>query len=204
MGDLATEAIATTTTTTTTEAATEAQAEAEAPPHTTEQGGSAPSKLIRRTCYLLPPQTCVNDSGKGLQKALEVLGLPQTTPFLALVDDVALPVGTLRFKAKGSSGGHNGLKDLEALFTDKYHRLKIGIGGERRIDHVVGNFLEEERQHFERIFAKAVEAVDVWTSLGPENVEKVMSVVNQVGFSKVEATGDEVPDALKVLGGGSS
>ena len=81
-----------------------------------------------RPVLLLAPQGPINDSGKSLQAALAALG-HESAAFLVVVDDCSLPAGTIRLRAKGSCGGHNGLRDVEAAYGQDYHRLKLGVGG---------------------------------------------------------------------------
>lgn len=145
-------------------------------------GGSRPH-------LLLPPQGHINASGAALRAALKGLGVEDAS-VLVVVDDIALPLGVLRMKAKGSSGGHNGLKDIEREYGQEYHRLKLGIGGSRSKAHVVGDFTPEEQQLLQAVVARAAEAVQVWFKLGPEEIEQVLAKVNAPAFCKVVAPPD--------------
>jgi len=149
-------------------------------------------KFEARTCILLPPQGVINDSGAALRAALDSIG-EELIP-LIVVDDCALPLGTVRLRQKGSSGGHNGLKNIESIFGHKYHRLKIGIGGERSKDHVVGEFSSQEQPLAEASIKRAAEAAKLWLSLGPEQVETVLAKVNSPAFRSVSAdkTSEEI------------
>ena len=84
--------------------------------------------------------------------------------------DVALPLGTLRFREKGSAGGHNGIKSiLQHLHTDVFPRLKIGIGGSQpgeMVGHVLGKFAPDERPLLENTLATALQAVQLARSQG--------------------------------------
>lgn len=142
-----------------------------------------------RPWILLPPQGYINDSGEALRKALASLGQPAAA-VLVVVDDVALPLGTIRLKAQGSSGGHNGLKSIEAVLGPSYHRLKIGIGGERSKEHVGGTFSEAEELLLETVMSRAAEAVELWLTEGPEEIQKVLCRVNNPNFCKVLAVGE--------------
>eukprot|EP00928_Gymnodinium_smaydae_P056290 TRINITY_DN39695_c0_g1_i1.p1 TRINITY_DN39695_c0_g1~~TRINITY_DN39695_c0_g1_i1.p1 ORF type:complete len:255 (-),score=40.46 TRINITY_DN39695_c0_g1_i1:140-904(-) len=139
-----------------------------------------------RPWLLLPPQGSINDSGPSLRKALQSLGQASATT-LSVVDDVALPLGTIRLRAKGSSGGHNGLRSIEAEFGADYHRLKVGIGGDRSAEHVVGEFSADEAELVEAVVTRASEAAAVWLEHGPEEVEKILAIVNAPKFCIVEA-----------------
>eukprot|EP00282_Hemiselmis_andersenii_P024220 CAMPEP_0171999352 /NCGR_PEP_ID=MMETSP1041-20130122/1735_1 /TAXON_ID=464988 /ORGANISM="Hemiselmis andersenii, Strain CCMP439" /LENGTH=181 /DNA_ID=CAMNT_0012652809 /DNA_START=111 /DNA_END=653 /DNA_ORIENTATION=- len=98
--------------------------------------------------HVIKPQTYMNRSGKCIGAALKDLGaLPKD--IVTVVDDVNLPFGQIRLRAKGSAGGHNGLKDIGAILgSDAFPRLRIGVGrvpeGSDLISHVLGEFSEEE------------------------------------------------------------
>jgi peptidyl-tRNA hydrolase, PTH1 family len=118
---------------------------------------------------LLKPQTFMNLSGRALQ---QILSFHKWTPdqLLVVYDDAALPLGTLRFREKGSAGGHNGIKSiLQHLGTDAFPRLKIGIGGSgpgQMVGHVLGKFSPDERPLLENTLATALEAVQLARSQG--------------------------------------
>jgi len=113
---------------------------------------------------LLKPQTFMNLSGRAVQQILSFHKW-EPTQMLVVYDDAALPLGNLRFREKGSHGGHNGIRSiLQHLGTDGFPRLKIGIGGSdegEMVGHVLGNFRLEERELLENPLASAVSAVQV-------------------------------------------
>ncbi len=106
-----------------------------------------------KTLRILMPNTFMNESGKSIKAALNWFNL-NSRQILIIVDDMDIPLGTLRLRAKGSAGGHNGLKSaISHLGTDEFCRLRIGIGSppgvqeERKhqtVKHVLGNFNSEE------------------------------------------------------------
>ncbi|MCH7225996.1 aminoacyl-tRNA hydrolase [Haloferula sp. A504] len=118
---------------------------------------------------LLKPQTFMNLSGRSVR---QVVSFHKWEPseLLVVYDDVALPLGRLRFREKGSAGGHNGIKSLiEHLGTDGFPRLKIGIGDAgpgSMTGHVLGTFREEEQEAVENTLASAVAAVQLALSQG--------------------------------------
>src|SRR5690606_15013711 len=118
---------------------------------------------------LLKPQTFMNLSGRALH---QILSFHKWTPdnILVVYDDAALPLGTLRFREKGSAGGHNGIKSIiQHLHTDTFPRLKIGIGGSEpgaMVGHVLGKFAPDERPLLENTLATALEAVQFARSQG--------------------------------------
>jgi PTH1 family peptidyl-tRNA hydrolase len=127
------------------------------------------AKIPGDGAYLLKPQTFMNLSGRALQQILSFhKWLPEN--ILVVYDDVALPLGTLRFREKGSAGGHNGIKSILAhLHTDAFPRLKIGIGGSQpgeMVGHVLGKFSPDERPVLENTLATALQAVQLARSQG--------------------------------------
>ncbi len=108
-------------------------------------------KLKGRTLILLKPSTYMNLSGNAVRYWLQQENIP-VEKLLVVVDDLALPLGSLRMKPRGSDAGHNGLKHIqEILGTDVYPRLRFGIGNEfprgMQVDYVLGEFsLEEEKE----------------------------------------------------------
>ena len=127
------------------------------------------AKLPASGTLLLKPQTFMNLSGRAIQQVLSFhKWLPEQ--MLVVYDDVALPLGTLRFREKGSAGGHNGIKSIiQHLGTDAFPRLKIGIGGSRpgeMVGHVLGKFSPDERPIAENMLATALEAVQLSHSQG--------------------------------------
>ncbi len=118
---------------------------------------------------LFKPQTFMNLSGRAVQ---QILSFHKWTPeqMLVVYDDVALPLGTLRFREKGSAGGHNGIKSIiQHLGTDVFPRLKLGIGASEpgeMTGHVLGKFSPGERPLLENMLATAVDAVQLARSQG--------------------------------------
>ncbi len=118
---------------------------------------------------LLKPQTFMNLSGQAVGK---VARFHKWEPgeLLVVYDDVSLPLGTLRFREKGSAGGHNGIKSMiQHLGTDEFPRLKLGIGGPRpggMTGHVLGKFAPDEREALENMLATAMKAVQFARSQG--------------------------------------
>ncbi len=128
---------------------------------------------------LMEPTTFMNLSGRAVQAALAFYGM-STSDVLVVLDDIALPVGRLRLRGSGSSGGHNGLKDIErVLGTNVYSRLRIGIDPRppriEQKDYVLGRFTDEQRKIVNPTIDRATEAVIVWMDKG---VEAAMSRFN--------------------------
>lgn len=132
-----------------------------------------------RTLILLKPTTFMNLSGKAVQYYMQSEKIPLENIFI-IVDDLALPFGSLRMKQKGSDGGHNGLKDIQAtLGTQNYTRLRFGISDEfkkgQQIDYVLGEWDEEERKQLPERIQVATEYVKSFVAIGPERTMNFMN-----------------------------
>jgi PTH1 family peptidyl-tRNA hydrolase len=127
---------------------------------------------------LIKPQTYVNLSGVALRPYVRRPAWSAATDLLVIADDVALPIGTFRIRRAGSSGGHNGLKSIEAaLGSREYARLKIGIRpdveptGERwHADFVLSPVGKEERATITALMPTLTDAVELWLREGPDAV----------------------------------
>ena len=110
-------------------------------------GYVAETSLKGRKIILLKPTTFMNLSGNAVRYWLNKENIDQNH-LLVVVDDIALPLGTLRLKANGSAGSHNGLGHIQQLIGEEYARLRIGIGNDfprgGQIDWVLGHYDEEE------------------------------------------------------------
>jgi PTH1 family peptidyl-tRNA hydrolase len=139
----------------------------------------AEMRVAGRTLVIIKPTTFMNLSGKAVRYWMRAEKV-ELQNILVVVDDIALPVGTLRMKKGGSGGGHNGLGDIQAtLNTDQYCRLRIGIGNEfsrgRQIDYVLGHFSDEEMATLQPQTDKAVEMVKCFVTQG---ADKAMTLYN--------------------------
>lgn len=119
---------------------------------------------------LLKPTTFMNLSGRSVQAAMSFYRLG-TDDLMIVLDDLALPCGKLRIRAGGSSGGHNGLKDIEqALGTEQYPRLRIGIdpppASMSGRDYVLERFTPQQREKIEPAIDRAAQAVMTWLEEG--------------------------------------
>lgn len=129
---------------------------------------------------LLKPLTYMNASGESVRAACDFYKIDPEEGFLVLYDDISLPPGQLRVRAKGSAGGHNGIKSLIAhLGTQNFARVKIGVGekpqGYDLVDYVLGHFPEEEWAMMTDAFSRAAEAAAM---LLTEDVQAVMNRFN--------------------------
>jgi PTH1 family peptidyl-tRNA hydrolase len=128
---------------------------------------------------LLKPTTFMNVSGSAVQSAMAFY---QLTPvdLLIVLDDLALPCGKIRLRSGGSSGGHNGLRDIErVLGTDQYPRLRLGIDAAPENipgrDYVLGKFSPQQRSLIDPAVIRATDAIVTWIEKG---IESAMSLFN--------------------------
>jgi len=115
------------------------------------------------------PQTYMNLSGEAVGKLVAFYKIAPHDLFV-VYDDLDLPLGKMRLRSKGSAGGHHGMESIIArIGTSDFPRLRVGIGRpnpDADMDHVLGNFEDDERAVMDETFARAVEAIDVWLSQG--------------------------------------
>jgi peptidyl-tRNA hydrolase, PTH1 family len=133
------------------------------------------------------PLTYMNRSGDVVGELMRYYGV-RPEDLLVIVDEAALPFGRLRARARGSAGGHNGLKSIiERLETTEFARLRLGVGrGDPRrdlADHVLARFEPDERAELEAFIARAADAAEMFAV---EGIEKVMNQYNP------DATASEV------------
>ena len=124
------------------------------------------------------PTTFVNRCGTAFKSSVEEFGLPLGS-CLVVVDDYSLPFGTLRFRPRGSDGGHNGLKSIIGCVGNEFPRVRIGIGplpqGAGPVDFVLGQFTREDEQVLFPVLDRVVEGISVFLNDG---IEKAMSAFN--------------------------
>jgi len=140
---------------------------------TAKLGAMAEVKIKGRTLFLLKPNTYMNLSGKAIKYWLDKENIPIEN-LLVITDDLNLPFGTIRIKAKGSDGGHNGLKSTQQLLnTADYPRFRFGISDEfkkgQQVDYVLGEWSEEEKAKLSERLDTSSEAVKSFVLSGLAN-----------------------------------
>jgi PTH1 family peptidyl-tRNA hydrolase len=125
------------------------------------------------------PLTFMNNSGDAVSALARYYDI-SIGDLLVVVDEVALPFGRLRARARGSAGGHNGLKSVIArLGTTEFARLRLGVGrGDARrdlADHVLSKFEADEQSALEEFITRAADAAEMFAA---EGIEKVMNTYN--------------------------
>ena len=140
-------------------------------------------KINDYTYRLFLPNTFMNSSGDAVRAIIDWYKI-NTNQIFIIVDDKDLPLGKIRFRKKGSSGGHNGLKSIiEKLQTNEFNRIRIGIGAPQSIkgaknlntiSHVLGNITLEEKSILNKVYKKVIE------SLEKLNTEKEEYIINEL------------------------
>ena len=130
------------------------------------------------------PNTFMNNSGDAVKAILSWYKINLDQLFI-VVDDIDLPLGKIRFRKKGSSGGHNGLKDIiNKLHTENFNRIRIGIGSPPinektknfdTISHVLGNISSKESLTLDKVYKQLIESL---TKLNAKNEDFIISELN--------------------------
>jgi PTH1 family peptidyl-tRNA hydrolase len=137
-------------------------------------------KFKGKAIHLIKPTTFMNLSGKAIAYWMNELKIPKEN-ILVVVDDLALPFGTLRLRTKGSAAGHNGLKNIELVLAGQdYSRLRFGIGNEfgkgQQIDYVLSNFSKDEFDQMADVIKRANEMILSFCTIG---AERTMNLFNK-------------------------
>ena len=146
-------------------------AEAHGGTFSTERHGMVSTVRFKgRTLVLLKPNTFMNLSGKAVRYWMEAEKI-SVDRILVITDDLNLDYEKLRLRAKGSDGGHNGLKDIQAVLgTNVYPRLRIGIGSDfsrgGQSDFVLGEWTEDEGLALQEVLTKSSKAVESVVTIG--------------------------------------
>lgn len=132
-----------------------------------------------RQLLLIKPTTYMNLSGKAINYWLQKENIP-IEQMLIILDDLALPFGTIRIRTKGSDGGHNGLKHInETLGRQDYYRLRFGIGAQYQeggqVDYVLGKWNAEEKKLLPERISLVTDAIKSFVTIG---IERTMNFYN--------------------------
>ena len=138
---------------------------------------TAEGRFEDQDVLLVKPQTYMNRSGSAVARLLLDPDVRVAEDLLVVVDDVALPIGRARIRPRGTAGGHNGLKSIEAsLRSQEYPRLRIGVDeappGIDRADWVLGTFTPEEEEAVRKLLPKLVTVAGTWITAGVEEASR--------------------------------
>lgn len=133
-------------------------------------GSVAQAKMRGHILILLKPNTYMNLSGKAVNYWMQKENIALEN-LLVVVDDLAIPFGTLRMKGKGSDGGHNGLKNINALIgSQNFARIRFGLGNEfhrgQQVDFVLGKWSDEEKPVLKERIAMSVDMIKSFVAIG--------------------------------------
>ncbi|MGA9350391.1 MAG: aminoacyl-tRNA hydrolase [Anaerolineae bacterium] len=138
----------------------------------------AQGEIASLTTILAKPQTFMNLSGEAVERLARFYKLPPEG-FLVIYDDLDLPLGKIRLRPEGGSGGHRGMNSIiEHLGTGGFPRLRVGIGRPTRgdpVNYVLSDFAPDERMAIEEAYERAVSAVELWLA---EGIEAAMNRYN--------------------------
>jgi peptidyl-tRNA hydrolase, PTH1 family len=150
----------------------------------TWRGRQARAEVAKGTINGIPvvlakPQTFMNLSGESVSGLLNWHKVP-VSRLIIIYDDMDLPLGSIRVRARGSAGGHNGMKSiLQHLRSEEFARLRIGVerppGAGENIDWVLGHFTKDEQRELQPALNNAVDAVEFWLANG---IDKTMNAFN--------------------------
>ncbi|HEY0674565.1 MAG TPA: aminoacyl-tRNA hydrolase [Longimicrobiales bacterium] len=145
---------------------------------------AAEGRVQDQDVLLIKPLTYMNRSGAAVARLLLEPDFKPSEDLLVVVDDVALPVGKARMRARGSAGGHNGLKSVEAaLRSQEYARLRIGVGasppGVDLADWVLGPFERAEEETVHGLRPQLIDAAATWLHAGVDAASRRLTTGNQ-------------------------
>ena len=145
-------------------------------------------KINNLTYRLFLPNTFMNKSGEAVKAIVDWYKLDLDQLFI-IVDDIDLPVGRIRYRKKGGSGGHNGLKNIiENLHTQNFNRIRIGIGSPKTIQkssnyntisHVLGNISSEEKLILDKVFLKINKSLEQLNSRAEDFIMSDLNSFNK-------------------------
>ena len=146
---------------------------------TDRYGDVAEVSFKGRWFVLLKPSTYMNLSGKAVRYWMQTLNLPLEN-LIVISDDLNLPFGTLRMRANGSSGGHNGLENIaECLESEQWARIRVGIGNEfnrgGQVDYVLGELSQDEKVLIPDLAKRIIQGIKDVSTIG---IQRAMNTVN--------------------------
>lgn len=137
------------------------------------QSRLAMARVGERKIWLSQPQTYMNESGVAVQAVMSYYRVPLANVMI-VVDDADLPIGEIRLRGSGGTGGHHGLESVEKhLGSRQYARLRVGIGRQQQdvreiTGHVLGQFSASERELFGKVTRRVSDQIGCWLERGLE------------------------------------
>jgi len=138
-------------------------------------------RIEGQAVILVKPQTYMNLSGESVQSLVDFYKIDEEQELIVIYDDVNLDVGQIRIRARGSAGGHNGIKNIIArLGTQDFLRVRVGVGKKPHeytlADYVLGHFPKSERTDLEIGYANTLQSIALIVS---EESDKAMNLFNK-------------------------
>ena len=158
-------------------------------------GATAEFKYKGRTIILLKPSTFMNLSGNAVRYWMEKEKI-DIKNLLIIVDDLAIPAGSIRLRPKGSDGGHNGLAHINSVLnTTEYARVRVGIGSNfskgSQVSYVLGKWSVAERKMIDERISIVVDIIKSFVTAG---LELTMTAFNKVGKMPLQENSDKSPE----------
>jgi PTH1 family peptidyl-tRNA hydrolase len=158
-------------------------------------------EIAGQAVVLAQPTTMMNLSGKAVAQLVRSMNLRDLQNLLVVYDEMDLPLGTLRLRARGSAGGHNGIKSvIHALGTQDFPRLRVGVSRPPPdldpVDYVLTRFRPEEKPVLEQAISAAADAIEWWVHAGTDdtmnrfNQWRAPALANPSQASQEKPTGD--------------
>ncbi len=148
-------------------------------------------KINNLTYKLFLPNTFMNNSGEAVKAIVDWYKIDLDQLFI-IVDDLDIPLGKIRFRKKGSSGGHNGLKSIiKNLQTQNFNRIRVGIGSPEIIEksnsyntvsHVLGNISSEEKKILDKVFLRINTSLEELHTKTEDNIMSELNSFNHLKF----------------------
>ena len=145
-------------------------------------------KIKNFTYRLFLPNTFMNKSGEAVRAIVDWYKIDLAQLFI-IVDDLDLPLGKIRFRKKGGSGGHNGLKNIiENLHTQNFNRIRVGIGSQNElqrsstfntISHVLGNISSEEKLVLDKVYLQINKSIEQLNTRKEDHIMNELNSFNQ-------------------------
>jgi PTH1 family peptidyl-tRNA hydrolase len=130
-------------------------------------------RVAGQAVALAEPTTMMNASGRAVAALTRALNVHDLRQLLVIVDEMDLPLGTIRIRGQGSAGGHNGIKSIiQTLGTQDFPRMRVGVGrpppGEDPVDYLLSRFTPKQREMMDEAVRRAADAVEFWLQHGTE------------------------------------
>jgi peptidyl-tRNA hydrolase, PTH1 family len=151
--------------------------------------------ILGQRVALAQPTTMMNDSGRAVAQLRKKHNIWNLEDLIVVYDELDLPLGTVRVRAQGSAGGHNGMKSIiQAVGGQDFARIRVGIGrppgGRDPIEHVLSRFKPDEKPLMDEAISRAADAVESWIDVGIDETMNRFNGSASGGAASGGASGD--------------